>query len=320
VARQPQIPPELTKGPFSLAEARAAGLTLSSLKGSAWRRLGSELYCWRGWRDDRWTLLSAWKRHLPRRVIFSGRSAAAIHGLDFDPCNPVEVIAATDSSLRSVSGLVVRHCDVPKDEVVTIRRLPLTSLERTLRDLCLQWPADEALVAVDMAVRLKLADVVGLWQYTQASAGRPGAKQMRQIVSLAEPAESPMETRLRWLLLQAGLPRPQVQTDLHDDKDRFVGRADLYYRASRLVLEFDGGNHRERLVDDDRRQNRLIDAGFTVLRFTTADLRGRPEVVVAQVRSALATPSDSARLAQNGRNSGRGSARFAQNGRFGDAA
>ena len=318
--RPPHIPRELMKAPFSLAEARAAGVTLSALRGGAWRRLGSELYCWKDWREDKWTLLSAWRRLLPEGVVFSGRSAAAIHGLDFDAANPVEVIAARDSSLRSVFGLAVRHCDLPKDEVVTIRRLPLTSVERTLRDLCLQRPPDEALVALDMAVRLKLVDVVGLWRYTQSAAGRPGARQMRQIVPLAEPAESPMETRLRWLLLQAGLPRPQVQTDLHDHQGRFVGRADLYYRASRIVLEFDGANHRDRLVADNRRQNQLIDAGFTVLRFTTADLRDRPEIVVAQVRSSLGTPSESARFAQGGRNSGAGSARFVQNGRFGDAA
>ena len=96
-----------------------------------------------------------------------------------------------------------------------------------------------------------------------------------------------METRLRWLLIQAGLPAPEVQTNLHDRDQNFLGRADLYYPAARLVLEFDGGNHRERLVEDDRRQNRLINAGFKLLRFTAADVHGRPEVVVAQVRGSL---------------------------------
>jgi len=56
-----------------------------------------------------------------------------------------------------------------------------------------------------------------------------------------------METRLRWLLINARLPRPEVQTNLHDDEGRFLGRADLYYPSARLVIEFDGGNHRERL-------------------------------------------------------------------------
>jgi hypothetical protein len=96
-----------------------------------------------------------------------------------------------------------------------------------------------------------------------------------------------METRLRWLLLQAGLAQPEVQSDLRDLEGRFLGRADLYYPGSRLVIEYDGGNHRERLVEDNRRQNLIITAGFRMLRFTAADVMSQPDVVVARVSSAL---------------------------------
>jgi very-short-patch-repair endonuclease len=93
-----------------------------------------------------------------------------------------------------------------------------------------------------------------------------------------------METRLRWHLLQAGLPRPQVQTELRDADGRFVGRADLYYPASRLVIEYDGANHRDRIAEDNRRQNGLINAGYRILRFTATD---SPEVITTQVQRAL---------------------------------
>jgi len=96
-----------------------------------------------------------------------------------------------------------------------------------------------------------------------------------------------METRLRWLLIDAGLPVPEVQTDLYNGEGDFVGRADLYYPSAHLVIEFDGGNHRDRLVSDDRRQNALIEAGYRVLRFTAADLYGRPDAIVALVRAFL---------------------------------
>ncbi len=66
-----------------------------------------------------------------------------------------------------------------------------------------------------------------------------------------------------------------------------MGRADLYYPAARLVVEFDGGNHRERLVSDDRRQNLLTSAGFRILRFTSADVHQHPEMIAMQVRAAL---------------------------------
>jgi len=96
-----------------------------------------------------------------------------------------------------------------------------------------------------------------------------------------------METRLRWILIQAGLPTPVGQKDLCDQEGHFVGRADLYYPESRLVIEYDGANHRERLTADNRRQNLLINAGFRLLRFTAADLSQRPDTITAQVRQAL---------------------------------
>jgi len=114
---------------------------------------------------------------------------------------------------------------------------------------------------------------------------------LHTLALLAARAESPMETRLRWLLIQGGLPRPEVQTDLRDAASRFVGRADLYYPSARLVVEFDGGNHRERLVEDDRRQNLIVNAGYRLLRYTAADIYSRPDVVVAQVRAALGPKS-----------------------------
>ena len=147
--------------------------------------------------------------------------------------------------------------------------------------------AVEALVALDMAIRLRLTNTAKLRPYTENAGGRQGAPRLRSLAEIAAPAESPMETRLRWLLLRASLPTPEVQQDLHDAFGRFVGRADLYYPTARLVIEFDGGNHRERLVSDDRRQNLLTSAGFRILRFTSPDVHQRPDMIVMQVRAAL---------------------------------
>ena len=57
----------------------------------------------------------------------------------------------------------------------------------------------------------------------------------------------------------------------------------------KVLVEFDGDLHRDRrvFVNDLRRQNRLIAEGWTVLRFTSADVYGRPDEVVAAIRRAL---------------------------------
>ena len=89
MARTGRIPHELTTRPFSLAEARGAGLTRSALRGKAWRRLGSGLYCWEGVQENAWLQLVAWKQLLPPEAVFAGATAAWLIGLDLDPINPV---------------------------------------------------------------------------------------------------------------------------------------------------------------------------------------------------------------------------------------
>ena len=280
MARTPRIPIELTRGPFSLDEARAVGITLSALRGRSWERIGARLYRRRQSSDDPWKLIAAVRRTLPPMAAFVGKTAAWLHGLDVQPANPIQVAAET---LESRAGLEVRHSDTT-GETQEIRGVRVTTLNRTLLDLCTWSPAVEALVVVDMAVSKGLVardDLVGY------ATRRPGAARLRRLAEIAAPAESPMETRLRWLLLEARLPAPDVQRDLYDGSGNFVGRADLYYTAANLVIEFDGGTHRDRLVGDDRRQNLLVDAGYRVLRFTTADLTQRPAAVIALVTSAL---------------------------------
>jgi len=226
------------------------------------------LYCWKKLRHDSLGLLIAWRNLLPSEAAFAGNTAAWLHGLDVDPINPVEVAVPPRVTARSRRNLVVRQLDLAPSELKIARGLRVTSAERTLRDLRGRVPRVEFLVLADAALRLNLG----------------------RFDDLAEPAEPPMETRLRWLLLQAGLPRPKVQTNLHDADGRFVGRADLYYPYARLVIEYDGLNHRDRVVEDNRRQNLILNAGFRLLRFTRADIDTRPETVAGLTREMLLRP------------------------------
>ena len=314
MTRLPRIPPELTHAPFSLDEARAAGLTLSALKSSAWIRLGDQLYASRQAPDSPWLLLEALHRITPD-LTFAGRTAAWMHGLDFNPSNPVEAIAPPAASSRTRAGISIRRCDLTRRDTVRIRNLPATSMTRTLRDFCAKGPRVEALVAMDMAFRLQRTSAHEIAAYANENSRTAGCARLRELAELAEPAESPKETHLRLLLIDAGLPRPSVQVDLTDERGDLLGRADLYYPAARLVIEFDGMNHKNRLIADNRRQNGLIGAGFTLLRFTTADLEDRPDNVVAQVRGVLAAQGQTALLSSAGQLKPTARARLTSGGR-----
>jgi hypothetical protein len=148
----------------------------------------------------------------------------------------------------------------------------------------------EAVVVVDMALHAGLISLVDLNALCLTRAGKVGIENLRRVADFAEPvAESPMESRLRMLLVLGGLPRPQAQVSLHDNHGRFVGRPDLYYSSHRLGIEYDGGTHRLSLAEDNQRQNRLLAAGIRLLRFTAADVRQNPDSVTTQVRTMLAS-------------------------------
>ncbi|HEY6876056.1 MAG TPA: DUF559 domain-containing protein, partial [Candidatus Dormibacteraeota bacterium] len=212
-------------------------------------------------------------------AAFSGLTAAWLHGLDVEPCSPIEITIPSPTTSSTRAGMRVRRRKMHESEVVKVGDLCATSVLRTLRDLCSKQSLTEGVVLVDMALHKRLIAAEVLL----------GTRALRKAVAHSDPAsESPMETRLRMLLVCSGLPRPEAQVNI-GNVDSFAGRVDLYYRANRLGLEYDGGTHRDALVQDNRRQNLLINAGIRVLRFTAGDIYNRPDVVVRQVRAALAS-------------------------------
>jgi very-short-patch-repair endonuclease len=89
------------------------------------------------------------------------------------------------------------------------------------------------------------------------------------------------------LLVMARLPRLRAQVSPNDQQGRLLGRPDLSYPEHKLALEYDGGTRMDSPVEDNRRQNRLLNAGISMRRFTTADIFQAPESVIKQVRLAI---------------------------------
>ena len=274
VPRSPSVPLELTQGPFDLAAARRAGVTRAQLLGPQWRRIGPETYVHKDVAESFLMKLKAASLRLPSDAAFSGPTGAFLHGLD-GRCNVIEATIPSPTNISRRRGITIRRRRLSPDEVVVRHGLRVTSALRTVRDLVVRLDLVEAVVVLDAALHNKLIRLEDVPRYRE----------------YVEPAtESHMETRLRMLLVLAGLPRPEVQVPLFDQSGAFLGRADLYYPDHRLVIEYDGATHKESLTADSKRQNLLIDAGFRVLRFTGGNLAS----AVRLVRRALSQQATSA--------------------------
>jgi very-short-patch-repair endonuclease len=286
--RAPYVPEQLVKGPFHISDARRLGLSKDHVLGKSWRRLGAGFYALRQISDRPIIKLAAVQQRLPSGVL-SGKTAAWLHGLDLEPIDPVEVTVDAEAKVSRLTGCILHRSRLEPNEISRRRGLTVTTRTRTFADLGRRLPLTEAVTALDQALHLRLVSKRALSAWATAHPGFRGVARLRRAMDLAEPAtESVMETRLRLLLVLAGLPRPRAQTVLTNSSGLFVGRVDLYYPEHKLAIEYDGAAHRERLALDNQRQNRLVDAGYHLLRFTATDVLSNPASVVTLVARQLA--------------------------------
>lgn len=116
---------------------------------------------------------------------------------------------------------------------------------------------------------------------------RRGAERLRQSLELIrEDSWSPRETRVRCILVAAGLPEPELNTDVFDDHGRFLGCVDMAYPEHRVIVEYHGMLHSERWADDVERIAALRANGWTVVEVTSPLLK-RPDELVRRVAAAL---------------------------------
>jgi hypothetical protein len=285
--RRQEVPEQLKRGPFTIGDAERMGFSRFQLRTGNWRRLGRGTYVWAGLEADPLAHLSALHARLPPGSVFSGLTAARLHGIA-DKGSPIELTLPPDVSVHARAGLSLRTVALDPCDVITCGPLPVTTPLRTCFDLACSLPLVEAVAALDTALHREYVALPKLRAYVAGRGGVRGIAQARRVVELVEPdAESPMESRLRMVLVLGGLPRPEVQVELHDAGGRFIGRPDLLYPRTRLAIEYDGENHRDRLVADNRRQNRLQRAGYTLLRYTAPDVYGRADAILAEVRAQL---------------------------------
>ncbi|MEU6073120.1 DUF559 domain-containing protein [Micromonospora sp. NPDC047074] len=284
--------------PFSGSQAVAAGLvTWRMLRGPSWRRLLPDIYVnVDGHRaEDHRMWCDAVALTLPTGAAISGLSAAFLWGVDLLPrAGPVFVTLPGPARRRTTRRVAVDQRSLSAREITRFAGLPVTTGVRTAFDLGRQLPRTDALVAVDALPHRRVARLPALGGYLDTHRGWPGTARLREVLTLAEPpSESPMETRLRLVLHDAGLPPPTAQHDVHGTHSRrvrvFLGRVDLAYPRWQIAIEYEGDHHRERVhfQRDVARLNALRAAGWLVLRFTADDVLHHPARLVRLVTDAL---------------------------------
>lgn len=241
---------------------------------------------------------AAW---LSTGATLAGLSAAAVLGTKWlDGNAPAEIVRSDRHRQR---GIVVRSYQLGEDEVRAFRGMRVTTPARTAFDIGCDVPTAKAIPILDAlhnATGIKPADVAAL---ADRHPGTRGIRRLRAALELVDGgAESPQETRVRLLLVGAGLPRPETQIEFRGLHRRRI-RVDMGWREWQVAVEYDGIQHWDdpyQRAWDIERIALLEAAGWIVIRVSAAML-SRPQVLVERVRAKLVERGGYGRLQASSR-------------------
>jgi very-short-patch-repair endonuclease len=228
----------------------------------------------------------------------SHTSAALLWGLELaaTPGQPT-VTVGRDRSRARLLDVRVHRADLEEQDVRWRDGVRVTTVLRTVLDLCRSLPLAEAVAAVDSALRRRLLTVAQLRAALLALPAGRGRGLVARAIALVDPRSgSVLESLVRVLLHVHGVRAPRTQVVVRSRTGARIGRVDFAWPDVRLVVEADGfAFHADRrgFRDDRRRGNAMVLAGWRVLRFTWEDVAQHPEHVVACVRVVLEDASAS---------------------------
>jgi hypothetical protein len=230
--------------------------------------------------------------------VLSHASAARLHDLIVPRTEPREVRVTAVDQWRRGRGYRVARAALPDDDVRPWLLFGATSVARTVVDCAREWSLADSVIAIDAAVQTRKIDRAEIHRAVLAGTHRVGITGAARALDLSDGrAESPLETRGRLALLSAGLPRPELQVEIHDDTG-FVGRVDAWYEDAAVAVEFDGRvkysdprtSPGEVLWQEKRREDRLRDVGVRVVRVVNDDLGPEWPRKSSRIRDILAAP------------------------------
>jgi very-short-patch-repair endonuclease len=226
----------------------------------------------------------------PGCIVVLG-TAARVHRLPVAADGKIHVVVPSGRPPRG--RLTPHQFRLDDDDVVDVMGVLVTGLRRTVFDCLGRLPEPSALDLLAWVSSRRLVEHDELTSWVGEHPGRWGNPARRRLaMRLARGAMNPAEDLLHAILRRARIVGWSAGVPLSEILGVWAV-ADVYFPDVRLVIEVDGrrAHADERFQADRSRQNLLVTAGCTVLRYTWADLTLRPDQIAAQIRATLASLS-----------------------------
>jgi hypothetical protein len=197
------------------------------------------------------------------------------------------LIAVVSPRLRTLDGVVVhRYRRLDPRDLTTHKGIPVTTVHRTIVDLAdvVQIPHELTAVIHEAAFKGRLVEPA-IRDAMERANGRHKLHVVDRAIELHKAGSAGIRSRheLAFFLLAtgAGFPEPLVNTHAHGFE------RDFHWPELGLAVEIDGPGH-TRAPTRDADQSRdasLLAAGYTVLRFSDAEVKYRPADVLTRLRT-----------------------------------
>lgn len=227
--------------PFLRQRGLAAGITAKQLRGPGFRLVLPGTYV------AATTVVTPRLRATAALLPYDGTawashaSAARVYDLPI-PTSADEHVSVRRAGLRRRHRGVRAH--VGRSTVVrVVDGVPVSEPRMLFVEMAESLSLVDLVVLGDAMVRRRLVSPGDLVRFC-ADADHKAAARARRAAAYARPdVDSPMETRLRMLLVLAGLPEPRVNLTVRDEVGEVVRKYDLSYPAIRVAVEYNGKVH-----------------------------------------------------------------------------
>ncbi len=289
------LPEPLHRGPFDQHDAKQAGVPADRLRArdldhSVWgvRRVGQATTL-----AERCELLA---HRIQNEAVFSHTTAVRLHGgplpWRLEQAPTLHVTVPAPHPTPHAKGMAGHSAQLPDSDITFVGGLRVTSVARTWRDMSAVLSLGDLVALGDYFIhwRSPLTTIEDLRWIVERMTGRRGVKKARLALELLDArSESPAESRLRVILMLAGLPRPRVNYETVLTETGKGVRLDLAYPEVKFLIEYQGDYHRERgqWRKDLTRRSRLESQGWYVMELNADDLKD-PAELTQRIRTVLA--------------------------------
>lgn len=274
--------------PFTRAQLKKAGFDPEVLRSEQYVQVIRPTWVHRDGVDEDTRVRAALLIH-PEGAFASHFSAGRVHRLPL-PDHRFEHVTVRHEKHRRDRAELKSHVTKRPRRIVWVRGIPTTDVITTFIELAGWLPLVDLVVLGDVIVRRHGVSTSKLLRACRGSGDYYAKAAARAASYVRAGVDSPMETRLRMLIVLAGLPEPLVDVQERDAFGNVLRRYDLCYPSVKMVVEYDGLQHVHDVEQWERdldRREELDDEEFRILVVTAKGIYREPERTLQRIRTQL---------------------------------